>query len=174
MKGGFGCSPCCSQPCDSAGFYSLIIDDSDWLAQSFITPSGGLSVTSITLILGKVFGGIPEQASSKVQVRIYSDNGGATPSTSAPGTLLKTLTATGNVTSGEANVVFSSSATSLSGSTKYWMVTVGLDRFTPINCRVELFFGAGCAKSTPLLSYDSGSTWDLSEDTQSQLVYYVN
>ena len=107
-------------------------------------------------------------------MRLYSDNGGATPSTSAPSTLLKTLTGTGNVTSVFTDVVFSSAATSLVGDAKYWIVAVGLDRFTKIDWYMRLYYGAGCNKPTPLLSYDSGSTWELFDNTQSEFVYYVN
>ena len=133
MKGGFGCSPCCAPPneCTQEGpiVSDTAADQITWIAQSFVTPSGGLTLTKATWAIDSyeplsstLVAGIPV---NYPKCYLYSSK--ASGSSQEPDTQLAQLT--GPTTLASDSWEFTASY-SLTGGTRYWIVLI--NNGTPI------------------------------------------
>lgn len=133
MKGGFGCSPCCGpqNPCPSADYTAVGYDQASngtWFAQSFVTPVGGLTLTSATL---DIAGYDPLQSTlppgsyaNYPRSRIYAneDGTGANAGYVRPQAgALATLTAPSVGDLGDPTWTFTHAGYSLTAGVRYWI-----------------------------------------------------
>jgi hypothetical protein len=155
MKGGFGCSPCCSPGLPPCVFYDTgqydTITDTIWGAQSFVAPPGGLTLYSATAYL---YNTTAVPAASDCQMRVFSsttyENDGETYPT--PDAAIATLTPPQSVTT---TLTFTSDGVPLTGSTRYWLV---LSRANfPATGSLKWKWGFLSASATELILCDENS-----------------
>jgi hypothetical protein len=152
MKGGFGCSPCCGTPCVYQGRQTEQFTASGWVAQSFVTPAGGLTLHSVTLLLDFNTNLI----ASDYVLELYSDNNGYPDSNSEPDAHLLTLTTASSLGEQTLNIggfgsgtyktiSFTAPGEPLTGSTRYWVVAKMVeDYYIPGNWWYFLYDSATC------------------------------
>lgn len=148
-NGFMGYGFCCGTPCvffDAGGYDT--IDATFWGAQSFATPSGGLTLYSATAYLHNTSGA---PAASDCVMKVYSNttysSGGV--EYPQPDAVVATLTPPSSVTTA---LTFTSAGLSLAGSTRYWIV---LSRAVhPATGSLKWKYGYLSASETEILQCD--------------------
>lgn len=163
MKGGFGCSPCCSPPNDCVITGPMGFDAATnvtWLAQRFTTPAGGLTLSSVTVYMD---GGQTLTDASRARLKLYSnvtkDSGDPEFPQYEPLSLIATLTAPASVST---TMTFTLADEPLTGSTMYWLVmhVIQATGRPTGNLRWQYMFeGEGCVPSAQTYSSDGGGNW---------------
>lgn len=177
LGGGSSCQACgCSPGCPEPDFTPVSYDTASggtWLAQSFIAPAGGLTLTSATLSiagyvpLGSTFP--PGSYTNYPRSKIYanengtgSDSGKVRPEATA----LATLTAPAVGLLGDPTWTFTHAGYSLTGGVRYWisLETNGewqyYQSYEPPNPPFDLCYGLGLSFTTT-----SGAVWVFSDQT---------
>ena len=151
MKGGFGCSPCCGGGnCTFTEAGSDAVDSNYWSAQGFITPSGGLTLSSVTVYIDST-AGTKQPTVAQMAVELYSSINSEYPNASilsltAPAAIADTMT-------------WTAPDEPLAGNTLYYIVM----RLTAVNkityWRYE-YASEGCPQGPPSnYSSDGGANW---------------
>ena len=120
MKGGFGCSPCCGQqnPCTECSVYSQPVGVAIVrIAGRFVTPSGGLTLSSATLEIDTSADTSGSPSVSNYVVELYSNTVDEL-GRETPDALLLTLTGPASVSS---SMTWTAPDEPLTGSTAYWI-----------------------------------------------------
>jgi hypothetical protein len=132
LGGGSSCQQCgCGESCPAPDYTSVGYDIADnvvYLAQSYVTPSGGITLTSATLTIA---GYDPLQATlppgsytNYPRCRLYANVDGTGPDVGLvrpDTTALATLTAPAIGTLGNATWVFTHAGYALTGGSRYWI-----------------------------------------------------
>lgn len=163
MKGGFGCSPCCSPALDCVitgpeGYDAAT--NTTWLAQRFTTPSGGLTLSSVTTYMDS---GQTMTDASRARLKLYSnvtqDSGDPDFPHYEPLSLIATFTAPASVST---TMTFTLAGEPLTGSTMYWLVMHVVEASgVPVgSLRWQFMFESeGCVPSASTYSADGGGNW---------------
>ena len=161
MRGGFGCSPCCSPPSDCVVTGPIgydVLNNSVRGAQQFITPSGGLTLYSATVYLDA---GQSLTTASDAVLELWSNTTVPTDDPLItyykPNALLATFTPPGSVSTA---MTFTLPDEPLTGSTRYFLVLYVKARSPQRNLRWQYVFeGEGCVLSVSTSSDDGGANW---------------